>query len=103
MAKTPDGFVSLKSLKQGPASPRDTLALLRRIYFKTTKQTIENDLAHAIELLKTLDTDEQRDKAAVFMEGIAQMRSEWARAAKRKAAGSQAKGRDQKRGQRGRK
>ena len=54
MAKTPDGFVSLKSLKQGPASPGDTLALLRRIYFKTTKQTIEHDFAHAIELLKGL-------------------------------------------------
>ncbi len=52
VAKTPDGFVSLKSLKQGPPSPRDTLALIRRIYFKTTRQTIEHDFAHAIELLK---------------------------------------------------
>ena len=104
MAKTPDGFIPLKTLKRpAPRDPAAALDELRRIYFKTTKQTIENDLAHAIELLKTLDTDEQRDKAAVFMEGIAQMRSEWARAAKRKAAGSQAKGRDQKRGQRGRK
>ena len=80
MAKTSDGFVSLTSLRQPAAhDPAAALAAIRRIYFKTTKQTIENDLAHAIELLKTLDTEEQREKAAVFMDGISQMRSEWAR------------------------
>jgi hypothetical protein len=89
VAKAPDGFVPLKSLTQ--AAPTDTQAALeeiRRIYFKTTKQTVENDLAHAIELLKTLETDEQRDKAAVFMEGIAQMRAEWARERKKKSTKS---------------
>ena len=78
MAKTPDGFISLKSLKQGPASPRDTLALLRRIYFKTTKQTIEHDFAHAIELLKGLESEEEREKATAYMHGLAELRKEWA-------------------------
>lgn len=77
MAKTPDGFVSLKSLKQGPASPGDTLALLRRIYFKTTKQTIEHDFAHAIELLKGLDSEEEREKATAYMHGLSELRKEW--------------------------
>ena len=77
MAKTPNGFVSLKSLKQGPASPRDTLALLRRIYFKTTKQTIEHDFAHAIELLKGLESEEEREKATAYMHGLAELRKEW--------------------------
>ena len=77
MAKTPDGFVSLKSLKQGPASPRDTLALIRRIYFKTTRQTIEHDFAHAIELLKSLGTEDEREKATAYMHGISELRKEW--------------------------
>ena len=84
MADAPDGFVPLKSLgRPQRKDPQAALEQIRRIYFKTTKQTIENDLAHAIELLKQLETDEQRDKAAVFMEGIAQMRTEWAREAKK--------------------
>ena len=77
MAKSPDGFVSLKSLKQGPRSPRDTLALIRRIYFKTTRQTIEHDFAHAIELLKGLETEEEREKATAYMHGISELRKEW--------------------------
>ena len=78
MAKTPDGFVSLRSLKQGPASPRDTLAVIRRIYFKTSRQTIEHDFAHAIELLKKLETEEEREKATAYMHGISELRKEWA-------------------------
>ena len=77
MAKTPDGFVSLSSLQRGPASIRDTLALLRRIYFKTTKQTIEHDFAHAIELLKGLETEDEREKATAYMHGLAELRKEW--------------------------
>ena len=77
MAKTPDGFVSLKSLQKGPSSPGDTLALLRRIYFKTSKQTIENDFAQAIALLKSLGTEEEREKATVYMHGLSELRKEW--------------------------
>ena len=77
MAKSPAGFVSVKSLKQGPASSRDTLALIRRIYFKTTRQTIEHDFAHAIELLKGLETEEEREKATAYMHGISELRKEW--------------------------
>jgi hypothetical protein len=77
VTKTPDGFVSLKSLKQGPSSPGDTLALLRRIYFKTTKQTIEHDFAHAIELLKSFETEEEREKATAYMHGLSELRKEW--------------------------
>ena len=84
MAKS-DGFVSLKSLKaRSKTDPDVALAEIRRIYFKTTKQTIEHDLAHAIELLKSLESEDERDKARVFMDGISQMRSEWARQQKKK-------------------
>jgi hypothetical protein len=88
MAKAPDGFVSLKSLKAGSnTDPKVALEQIRRIYFKTTRQTIEHDLAHAIELLKSLATEDEREKARVFMDGISQMRSEWARQQPKKKRG----------------
>ncbi len=73
----PVPFVSLKSLKQGPADPAAALAEIRQIYFKTTKRTIDNDFAHAIDLLKSLPDEDSRGKAVVYMEGLAQMRKEW--------------------------
>jgi len=73
------GFVPLKSLKQGSPDPAAILADIRRIYFKTTRRTIEHDIAHAIELLKSLPSEEEREKATVYMAGLAQMRREWAR------------------------
>ena len=78
MTKTPGGFVSLKSLRHGRPSSRDTLDLIRRIYFKTTRQTIDNDFAHAIELLKSLATEEEREKATAYMHGLTELRKEWA-------------------------
>jgi hypothetical protein len=80
----PLGFVALKSIREGPADSQAVLAEIRQIYFKTTKRTIQHDIVHAIELLKSLPTEEERDKAAVYMEGLAQMRAEWARAEKKK-------------------
>jgi hypothetical protein len=74
------GFVPLKSLKQSAsADPRAALAEIRSIYFKTTKKTIEHDIVHAIELLKSLPSEDEREKAAVYMEGLAQMRKEWSK------------------------
>ena len=78
MADEKTGFTSLTSLRKGPPDPDAALADIRRIYFRTTKQTIQHDLAHAIELIKSLPTEEQRERAAVYMDGLAQMRSEWA-------------------------
>jgi hypothetical protein len=84
MKDRPLGFVALKSIKQGPSDPRAVVEQIREIYFKTTKRTIQHDIVHAIELLKSLATEEERDKAAVYMEGLAQMREEWARADKKR-------------------
>jgi hypothetical protein len=72
------GFVSLKSMKQGAPAPAAAVAEIRRIYFRTSRRTIEHDFAHAIELLKGLPDDETRQKAHVYMEGLAEMRNEWA-------------------------
>ena len=56
----------------------DRLAEIRRLYFNATKGTIQKDLARAVSLLKEMRDDDERQKAAVFMDGLAQMRSEWA-------------------------
>ena len=78
MAKQPpSGFVSLTSLKAGAPDPPAALAEIRRIYFATTRDTIENDLTHAIELLKSLPDEEHREKASVYMEGLSQMQRDW--------------------------
>jgi hypothetical protein len=58
----------------------DPLAEIKKIYYAATKSTIEKDLDRAIDLLKTLPTEEDRDKVAVYMDGLAQMRSEWKQA-----------------------
>jgi hypothetical protein len=50
---------------------------IRRLYFNATRTTIQRDLARAIDLIRSLPDDEARQKAAVYMEGLAQMRSEW--------------------------
>ena len=71
-------FIPLKSLKPGPPpDPQAILADIRRIYFKTTRRTIEHDIAHAIELLKSLPSEEEREKATVYMEGLARMHRDW--------------------------
>ena len=60
-------------------SAEDKLAEIKRLYYKTTKQTIEADLARATDLLKSMASEEERERAAVYMDGLAQMRSDWTR------------------------
>jgi hypothetical protein len=77
MSADKPGFTSLKALREGPPDPQRALAEIREIYFKTTRRTIQHDLAHAIELLKSMPAEEDREKARVYMDGLSQMRSEW--------------------------
>ena len=80
----PLGFVSLKSVTAGKPDPAAAIAEIRQIYFKTTRRTIDNDLAHAIELLKSIADEDLRSKAHVYMEGLAEMAREWGKARKQK-------------------
>ena len=65
----------------------DKLAEIRRLYFKTTKQTIQDDLAKALDLLKSMDSEEERERATVYMEGLAEMYKDWVRKKKRRRQG----------------
>ncbi len=57
--------------------PADPCAEIKRLYYQATRGTIQTDLARAIDLLKTLETEEERERVAVYMDGLSQMRSEW--------------------------
>lgn len=82
--KPPAAFVPLKSVAKRPVDPASVVAEIRQIYFRTSKRTIDNDFAHAIELLKSLPDDEARARAHVYMEGLAEMRREWSGGSKKR-------------------
>ena len=54
------------------------LAEIRRIYFSATKQTIQEDLQRALGLLQSMNSEEERERATVFMHGLSEMRKDWA-------------------------
>jgi hypothetical protein len=58
--------------------PVDGLAEIKRLYFETTRATIDRDFDRAIDLLKALP-EEDRPRATVYMEGLAEMRKEFKR------------------------
>lgn len=50
---------------------------IRRLYFRTSRATVQRDLERAIDLLKSMADEDERSKAAVYMEGLNEMRKEW--------------------------
>ena len=65
-------------------SADDKLAEIRRLYFSTTRDRIDADLAKALDLLKSMASEDERERATVYREGLAQMRSEWGRGKKKR-------------------
>jgi len=60
-------------------SPDDKLAEIKRLYYQTTRKTIRQDFDKALQLLKSMASEEERERAAVYMDGLSQMRSDWGR------------------------
>jgi hypothetical protein len=56
--------------------PPHPVAEIKRLYFKTSRATIDRDFDRAIDLLKSMPADE-RERVTVYMEGLAQMRKEF--------------------------
>ncbi len=50
---------------------------IRKMYFAATPKSIQRDIERAIDILKSLKDDDERGKAAVYMEGLNEMRKEW--------------------------
>ena len=77
-------------------SSEQKLAEIKRLYYQTTRPTIIEDFAKAIDLVKAMSSEEERARAAVYMDGLAQMRSDWARQHGWKGKKSKNTGRPQK-------
>ena len=63
--------------QEQPGPPTDKLAIIRELYFKTTPATILRDFDRAIDLLKSMTSETEREKARVYMTGLAEMRKEF--------------------------
>jgi hypothetical protein len=72
----------MKQLKM--LSDDDKRAEIRRLYFQTTRQTIQHDLERALDLLKSMTNEDERERVTVYMEGLAQMRNDWTRQQRRR-------------------
>jgi hypothetical protein len=62
----------------------DKVAEIKRLYYQTSRETIARDFAKALDLLKSLASEEERERAAVYMDGLAEMRADWGGRRKRK-------------------
>src|SRR5438270_12915603 len=71
-------------------------AEIKRLYYETTRQTIQQDLAKALDLLKSMASDEERERAAVYMDGLSQMRSDWAGQGKKKGESKRQKAKEER-------
>ena len=67
------------------------LAEIRRLYFATTRGSIQQDLEKALDLLKSIPNEDERERATVYMEGMAQMRRDWSGSNRNKAKGKRSK------------
>jgi hypothetical protein len=67
-------------------STDDILAEIRQIYFRTSKGTILPDFDRAIDLLKMIATPEERQRATVYMDGLAEMRREFTSGSSRRTS-----------------
>jgi hypothetical protein len=60
------------------------LTEIRRLYFETTPSTISRDFDRAIDLIKSMTTEAERERATVYMQGLSEMRKEMGKGPKRK-------------------
>jgi hypothetical protein len=60
---------------------------IKRLYYATTRATVERDFDAAIDLLKSMTTEEERERATVYMQGLAEMKREWVGGRKRRSRG----------------
>ena len=58
----------------------DPLAEIKQLYFRATRATIARDFDRAIDLLKSFPTEDARERATVYMQGLAEMKTQWASA-----------------------
>ena len=55
----------------------ERLAEIKQLYYRATKQTIAASFDRAIDLLKAMPSEDERERATVYMQGLAEMKREW--------------------------
>ena len=65
-------------------STDEILADIKRLYFTTSEATIDRDFDRAIDLLKSMPLPEDRQRATVYMDGLAEMRRDWQKKKRRR-------------------
>ena len=75
-AQNPDKRQAKRVIKLEDTTP-DKLAEIRQLYFSTTPKTILRDFDRAVDLIKSMDTEAERERATVYMQGLAEMRKEF--------------------------
>jgi hypothetical protein len=65
----------------------DKVAAIKALYLAATRSSIDRDLKKAIAILKSMASDEERERAAVYMDGLSLLRSEWAEHARARRHG----------------
>ena len=68
--------------------PEDKLTEIKRLYYRTTRQTIEQAVRRAVQLLRSMESEEERERARGYLDGLSQMRSDWRRGTAKKPAKS---------------
>ena len=55
----------------------DKLDEIKKLYYAATKSTIQRDFDRAIDILKSMATEDERERATVYMQGLAEMKNTW--------------------------
>jgi ribosomal protein S17E len=59
---------------------------IRKLYFSTTRETIDRDLTRALDLLTRMPSDELRQRVAGYVHGLSELKREWKKPKKKKKA-----------------
>jgi hypothetical protein len=57
---------------------------IRKLYFSTTRETIERDLARALDLLTRMASDDERQRVAGYMHGLSELKRDWKKPKKKR-------------------
>jgi len=65
----------------------DPVEEIRKLYFSTTRETIDRDLTRALDLLTRMPNDDERQRAAGYMHGLSELKREWKKKRSAKKSG----------------
>ena len=58
---------------------------IKKLYFSTTRDTIDRDFTRALDLLTRMASDDERQRAAGYMHGLSELKREWKKPKKKRA------------------